>query len=141
MNTRRRLLLAAVLVWAWPTARAGEGGVATAPPPGSPARTALLDAVRAALGLDPKASRFKVDHLRLAGTWAYFEGNEVVPLDGREWQETDLTVRALLARGKAGWKVMLIWTLPGDEAFPLRRFERQLAVRRDRDNIPRSLFP
>lgn len=140
MKIDRRLFLAAGLALAWSVAWANGAAEVTTPPPGSPERIALLDAVRAALGLNPRASRFKVSHLRRAGNWAYFEGNEVVPLDGHEWQETDLTVKALLTQGKGGWRVLLMWTLPGDETTPLRRFERQLAGKRDQDNIPRGIF-
>lgn len=122
-------------------ASANGAAESTTPPPGSPERTAYLDAVRAALHLDSKASRFKVLHLRRAGNWAYFEGNEVVPLEGREWQETDLSVKALLVKGKAGWGVVLMWSLPRDDTHPLRRFEQQLASKRNHDNIPRGIFP
>ncbi len=145
MSCDRRRFLAVGLALAWPATSANgasaNGAAPTTPPPGSPQRAALLDAVRAALGLNPRASRFKVSHLRSAGNWAYFEGNEVVPLDGREWQETDLTVKALLAHGKGGWRVSLKWTLPGDDTHPLRRFERQLADKRDQDKIPEGIFP
>lgn len=123
MKMVRRLFLAAGLVLAWTLASANGAAEYTTPPPGSPERTAQLDAVRAALHLDSKASRFKVLHLRRAGNWAYFEGNEVVPLEGREWQETDLSAKVLLAQGKVGWRVVLLWSLPQDDTYPLRRFE------------------
>jgi len=103
VNARRRLLLAAGLALVWPALGTAAPELPAIPAPGSPERGALLDAVRAALGLNAQASRFKVLHLRRAGVWAYFEGNELVPLEGREWQETDLTVKALLRFAKGAW--------------------------------------
>lgn len=47
--------------------------------------------------------RFKVFHLMSTGSWAYFEGNEIVAFDGRQCQETDLTVKALLRQEHGRW--------------------------------------
>lgn len=141
MNVGRRRFIVAGLVLAWQSAWAEDASECGTPPPGSLERSALLDAVRVALRLNSLASRFKVLHLRRAGNWAYFEGNEVVPLDDREWQETDLSGKALLTRGKLGWRVVLMWSLPQDDTHPLWLFEQQLVSKRHHDNIPRGLFP
>ena len=117
----------------------GLTATVTTPAAGTPARTALLDAVRARLGT---SSRFKVDHLRAAGTWAFVRATEVVPLDGREEQETDLTVAALLFTNAAGaWQVVEIWTLPGDARLPMAEFRRRLGVYQLSGGLPWALFP
>ena len=59
----------------------GVVSTVSAPAAGTPERTALLDAVRARLGTE---SRFEVDHVRTAGTWAFLRATEVVPLEGGE---------------------------------------------------------
>lgn len=61
-------------------AEASAAGVST-PAVGSPARTAILDTVRGELGMAGGSSRFKVFHLKTAGPWAYFEGNEIVHVE------------------------------------------------------------
>ncbi|MCU0811215.1 MAG: hypothetical protein MUE59_09295 [Thiobacillaceae bacterium] len=138
------------------TARADKAAATHTPPPGPPERTALLGAVRSALRLNPGASRFNVFHLRRAGNWAYFEGNEVIALDDHSWQETDLTVKALLVhRGSAwrvevlwtlpgtdsAWRVEVLWTLPGTDRFALAAFEQRLATLRQTHHLPGELFP
>lgn len=103
----------------------------------SPARTAILDAVRTELGIaGGGGSRFKVFHLMSTGSWAYFEGNEIVAFDGRQWQETDLTVKALLRQEYGRWRVALVWSLPGIERLPLPDFERRLTQLRSRWRLP-----
>ena len=141
MAIGRRRFLATSLVLAWQSVCANNASECTMPPPASLERTALLDAVRVALCMEPRASRFKVPHLRHSGNWAYFAGNEVAPLDGRGWQETDLSVKALLSQGKVGWRVVLMRSLPRGDTHPLWLFEQKLAGKLDHDNIPRGLFP
>lgn len=114
---------------------------ASVPAVGSPARSAILDALRGELGIAGGGSRFKVFHLKTAGAWAYFEGNEIVQLEGRQWQETDLTVKALLHEEGGRWRVRALWTLPGNERLPLHEFERRLAGLRARWQLPAGLFP
>ncbi|WP_374692584.1 hypothetical protein [Accumulibacter sp.] len=115
---------------------------ASVPAVGSPARTAILDAVRSELRLARDGgSRFKVFHLKTAGPWAYFEGNEIVHVEGREWQETDLTVKALLREEDGRWRVRALWSLPGNERLPLREFERRVGELRLRWQLPAGLFP
>lgn len=112
------------------------------PAVGSPARTAILDAVRSELRLaSDGGSRFKVFHLKTAGAWAYFEGNEIVHVAGREWQETDLTVKALLREEDGRWRVRALWSLPGNERLPLRQFERRIGDLRARWQLPAGLLP
>jgi hypothetical protein len=112
------------------------------PAVGSPARTAILDAVRGELRLaSDDSSRFKVYHLKSAGAWAYFEGNEIVHVEGREWQETDLTVKALLHEEDGRWRVRALWSLPGNERLPQRQFERRIDELRLRWQLPAGLFP
>ena len=111
----------------------------TTPAAGTPARTALLDAVRARLG---SSSRFRVDHVRAAGTWAFLRATEVVPLAGGEEQETDLTVAALLSTSPAGaWQVNELWTLPNDARLPMAEFRRRLGVFQVAGGLPWALFP
>lgn len=131
------LAFSAILAFAEPAA-----GPVTTPAVGSPARTDILNAVRAVLQIPSNGdSRFKVFHLKTTGTWAYFEGNEIVHLEGREWQETDLTVKALMEQGKTEWIVRAWWSLPTNDQTSLQEFERQLAELRRRFNIPPQIFP
>ena len=122
----------------------GAGGAATTPAQGSPERKALLDAVRARLKIK---SQFKVNHLKAGDAWAYFDGGEVVDAGGGEWQETDLSVRALLARkktaaGKSAWAVVEIWTLPTDGQLSAEAFRARLQRRRrGAGQIPAGIFP
>ena len=126
MTPGRRLFLATSLALVWRTALADKAAATHMPPPGTPERTALLGAVRSALRLNPGASRFNVFHLRRAGNWAYFEGNEVIAL--------------LVCRGSA-WRVEVLWTLPGNDRFALAAFEQRLATLRQTHHLPGELFP
>jgi hypothetical protein len=124
-----------------PAARQDEGR-ATAPAQGSAERKAVLDGVRARLKIK---SQFKVYHLKVSGDWAYFFGGEVVAADG-ELQETDLTVKALLARrkgaaGKDVWAVAEIWTLPDEERQPFEKFVSRVRARRKAERVPADIFP
>lgn len=130
-----------------PGARAtgqGTDSAVTTPAQGSPERKALLDAVRARLKIK---SQFKVNHLKASDTWAYFDGGEVVDSGGGELQETDLSVRALLARkktaaGKSAWAVVEIWTLPTDDRLSSDAFLARLQRRRrGAEKIPAAIFP
>lgn len=120
-----------------------KSAAATTPAQGSPERKALLDAVRARLKIK---SQFKVNHLKAGGDWAYFDGGEVVDAGGGELQETDLSVRALLARkktaaGKHVWAVVEIWTLPTNDQLSSDAFVARLRRRRGASKIPASIFP
>lgn len=143
------LALAALHTCAAATARAAgqatdkTAAAAATPAQGSPERKALLDAVRARLKIK---SQFKVNHLKAGGEWAYFDGGEVVDAGGGELQETDLSVRALLARkktaaGKHVWAVVEIWTLPTNDQLSSDAFAARLRRRRGASNIPASIFP
>ncbi|MDF1505201.1 hypothetical protein [Roseisolibacter sp. H3M3-2] len=117
------------------------GVTATVTTPGDPSatRAALLDAVRARLGVD---THFRVDHVRAAGTWAFLRATEVVPLDGGEQQETDLTVAALLSTDAAGaWQVVELWSLPDDQRLPMPEFLRRLGAYQAAAGLPAALFP
>jgi hypothetical protein len=117
----------------------GLTSTVTTPAAGSPLRTALLDAVRAQLRT---TARFRVDHVRAAGTWAFVRATEVVALDGGEQQETDLTVAALLSTDPQGaWQVIEIWTLPDDARLPMAEFRRRLGVFQVAGGMPWALFP
>lgn len=131
------LVFSAVAAFAQPSAV-----VITTPAVGSPVRTAILNAVRSALALPTSGeSRFKVFHLKTANPWAYFEGNEVVHVEGSEWQETDLTVKALLQLDGAAWRVRTLWTLPTNERTPLHEFEARVQEMAKRSAIPEGIFP
>lgn len=110
---------------------------ALTPPPGSPLRLALIDAVRAELVI---RSKFNVARITIAGDWAYFEGTEIVPLAGGEWQETDQTVNALLQKSAAGWRPALLWSLTREDVYPRARFESQLNGLRQTHHLPDALF-
>ena len=112
------------------------------PAAGSPARTAILNAVRGALMIPGTGeSRFKVFHLKIGGPWAYFEGNEIVHVNGAEWQETDLTARALVQQEGGAWKVRALWSLPTNGRHSLQEFQRQVTELRARFRIPAAIFP
>ena len=121
----------------------GAGKKTYTPAAGTPERKAVLDAVRKKLGID---SQFKVYHLSVNGDWAYFDGGEVVGLEGGELQETDLGVKALLRRGKgaagrASWTVVEMWTLPTEEQLSHEEFVKRVFRRQKAENIPLSIFP
>jgi hypothetical protein len=112
----------------------------TTPAQGSKQRSALLAAVRLRL---KTSSRFKVDHVRVAGRWAFLRATEIVPLDGGEQQETDLSVAALLEQPatSATWRVVEIWTLPGASEHPLESFKRRVHERLRVERLPTALLP
>jgi hypothetical protein len=112
----------------------------TTPGVGSEERAMLLAAVRRQL---KTSSRFKVDHVRVAGRWAFLRATEIVPLDGNEQQETDLSVAALLQRpdGSTDWRVAEYWTLPGESEHPLADFKRRVHERLRVELLPTALLP
>lgn len=131
------LAFSAVVVFAQPVP-----ATVSVPAAGSPARAAILNAVRDALAIPSTGqSRFKVFHLKTAGPWAYFEGNEIVRVEGREWQETDMTVKALLQQDNGAWRARALWSLPGNERASLQAFERRVKALRERSRIPAAIFP
>ena len=111
------------------------------PAAGSAMRSAILDAVRARVGV---RSRFKVSHVRTTDRWAFIRCVEVVN-DGEQLQETDLDVAALLERQAgakgAGWKVAELWALSDDQERPYARFARRVRDRARTARIPGALFP
>ena len=112
------------------------------PAAGSPERAAILDALRTRLKIE---SRFKVDHLKLAGEWAFVRATEIVELEGNEQQETDLTVAALLEKPKGSttgwWRIADYWTLPENEEKPLADFTRRVKQRIAAERLPAALLP
>jgi len=112
------------------------------PRPGSPERAAILDALRTRL---KSKSRFKVDHIRIAGEWAFLRATETVQIEGDEQQETDLTVVALLEKPKASatgwWRIADMWTLPDNDARPLADFTRRVKQRIAAERLPAALLP
>jgi hypothetical protein len=111
------------------------------PAAGSVTRAALLDAVRAKVGV---RSRFKVSHVRANDRWAFVRCVEVVE-DGANLQETDLDVAALLERQISGgvgrWKVVDLWALSTDDERPYAAFARRVRDRVRATAIPKTLFP
>lgn len=131
------IVLSAVVAFAQPAPVAFSE-----PAAGSAVRSDILNSVRSALAIPADGeSRFKVFHLRSAGAWAYFEGNEVVHVGGPEWQETDLTARALLQLEAGEWQVRAIWSLPASGETLLAEFERQISELRERFSVPAAIFP
>lgn len=122
-------------------AAAAPDADATTPGPGTPPRDAILGAVRARLAT---ASRFRVDHLRMASGWAFVRATEVVVGNG-ESQETDLTVAALLelppGTARPEWLVREIWTLPTNDALSLEEFTRRVRARQVALRLPAALLP
>ena len=112
------------------------------PAAGSPERAAILDAVRTRL---KTKSRFKVDHMKLAGEWAFVRATEIVELDGSEQQETDLTVAALLEKPRGSttgwWRIADYWTLPENDEKPLADFTRRVKQRITAERLPVALLP
>ncbi|HEU4722021.1 MAG TPA: hypothetical protein VFS59_11715 [Gemmatimonadaceae bacterium] len=115
---------------------------AVTPAAGSPERAAILDALRTRL---ETTSRFKVDHLKLSGEWAFVRATEIVELDGHEQQETDLTVAALLEKPKGSttgwWRIADYWTLPENDQKPLADFTRRVKQRVTAERLPAALLP
>ena len=75
-----------------------------------------------------------VTHLKVAGDWAYFEGNDSVP--GNELMETDMTINALLKSVHEHWLVVIYRTLTDDQ-----RFEKSLNQIRQNEGLPKAFFP
>ena len=119
-----------------------ENDTVATPGVGSPERAAILDALRSRL---KTKSRFKVDHIRTAGEWAFIRATETVQLEGDEQQETDLTVAALLEKPKASttgwWRIADMWTLPDDDTKPLADFARRVKQRVAAERLPAALLP
>lgn len=113
----------------------------TTPGPGSPQRTAILDGLRNRLR---SKGKFRVDHIRVAGNWAFVRATETVELDRGALQETDNTVAALLelpaASTNGWWRVADTWTLPDDAEKPLAEFMRRVRQRLRAEGLPDSLL-
>jgi hypothetical protein len=125
-----------------PTAVSAVDIPVTTPVPGSREHAAILDALRTRLGT---TGRFRVDHLKLAGEWAFVRATEVVVLEGGEEQETDLTAAALLElpRGSTTgwWRIADYWTLPEEERRPLSDFVARVQARLAAERVPAALLP
>jgi hypothetical protein len=125
-----------------PAAEQGGAISVSTPGRGSPHRTEILAAIRQRLNT---SARFRVDHIRVAGRWAFVRATEVVTLDHGELQETDFTVAALLQRASAestdSWRVVDYWTLPGEQERPLAEFKRRLRALQHAERLPAGLFP
>ena len=121
---------------------AGAQDRVVTPGPGSPERTAILDALRTRL---KTKSKFRVGHIRMAGEWAFVRATEVVELDGNEEQETDLTVEALLEKPKASttgwWRIADYWTLPENDQRPRAAFIGRVKQRIAAERLPAALLP
>jgi hypothetical protein len=111
------------------------------PRPGTREREALIAAVRDHVGLAKGTNRLRVHHLKVSGRWAYFAGNEIVHVQRAEWQETDLSIEALLERDAGHWRVVEYWSLPTEERNPRHAFERRVKDPRERAGIPITIFP
>lgn len=134
------LLLSPIAGPAQPTSSASTSRSAT-PKHDSAERRAIVEAVRRRAGLEYRTSRLHVTHLKVSGEWAYFAGTEIVPLARGEWQETDLSIEALLEREHDRWQVVEYWSLPDEKHAPRRRFERRVTQLRERRGIAPSIFP
>lgn len=109
---QRRLFLSVLsLSILWISSAFGD---AITPAPGSPERRAICDTVRehvlarVALKKPPMKVVFKIDHLRVDGGWAWFEG---IPMQENgaflpEGYLPDMAYIMVLQRNKAGWKVV-----------------------------------
>lgn len=115
--------------------------VVRTPAAGSSTRTAILDAVRAKVGV---RSRFKVSHIRANDRWAFVRCVEVVD-DGDSLQETDLDIAALLERRRGtngeAWQVVELWALSTDQERPYSAFAKRLRQRVRTARISTALFP
>ena len=132
---------AAVAASASTTAGPARPVAATTPPPNSPERRALLDAVRQRAALAADTSRLRVHHLKVAGRWGYFVGTETVAVAPNEWQETDLSVEALLERDASGWRVAEYWSLPTEHLASRRAFISRVHRRLAGEGLPAGLLP
>jgi hypothetical protein len=134
-------LVFAMLVARLVVQQQGVDSIVRTPAAGSATRAAILDAVRANIGV---RSRFKVSHVRASDRWAFVRCVEVVE-DGADLQETDLDIAALLERqpvGGAGrWRVVELWSLSTDQERPYAAFARRVRERVRASRVPRGLFP
>jgi len=134
--------MSAPLAYAVPESASRADDPVVEPAAGSPERAAILDALRTRL---KTKSRFRVDHIRMSGEWAFVRATEVVELDGNEEQETDLTVAALLEKPKGSttgwWRIADYWTLPDNDAKPLPEFTQRVKQRISAERLPKTLLP
>jgi len=114
----------------------------TIPGRGSPQRSAILSSIRRQLST---SAQFRVDHIRIAGPFAFVRATEVDALDRGELQETDFTVAALLqlstTPATSAWRLLDYWTLPGERERPLADFRRRLHALQRAKRLPAALFP
>jgi hypothetical protein len=124
------------------TAGSARPVAAATPPPNSAERRALLNAVRERAALVANTSRLRVHHLKVAGRWAYFVGTETVAVPPNEWQETDLSIEALLERDASrGWRVAEYWSLPTEHLASRRAFVSRVRSRLAGEGLPAGLVP
>ncbi|HET6146632.1 MAG TPA: SUMF1/EgtB/PvdO family nonheme iron enzyme [Polyangia bacterium] len=117
-----------------PDAIEGASAPITTPAVGSPERKPMLDAVRVSTRL---TAQFKVDWLRQAGDWAYFEGQE-----HRTAPPPPASVRALLRRSPGGeWKALETLVESADQNAARADFRRRLQAEIDRSKLPAGIFP
>lgn len=109
------------------------------PKPGSADREMICDAVRLHLKRNRK---FVVHYLQVNGEFAFFRGNEVVPVKGGT-KETDFQVMALLYRvqraGETFWFVSAHCTL--DDQAGYASFKEQCKKSVAEDGVPMDIFP
>ena len=121
------------------TVEAQAKAAVTMPAAGTPVRKAVLDALRRHL---KTRAVFKVGHLAVSGSHAFFRGGEVVP-DGDNLQETDLFVEALLERSRTGrWRVVHLWNLADESETSLHQaFLANLRRAMREKALPAALLP
>jgi len=122
-----------------PDERRVEG--ARHPPPGSPERRAILDALRGLVPeKDGKKALFVVRHLRLSGDWAWVE-TDPQSADGRDHYEP---VECLLRNQAGSWTVQECRPCCGEceddpDCREKSRYYRSLRTRFP--EAPREIFP
>ncbi len=110
------------------------------PKPGSADREGICEAVRIKLNRNRK---FVVHLLLVKNGFAFFRGNEVVPVKGGGTKETDFQVMALLYKeqraGETFWFVAESCVLDNQALYD--DFKSQCKKRVADDGVPTDIFP
>lgn len=122
------------------------GAAQTTPAPGSPLRKEILDAGRAVVEKDlgGRKVKFRVDHLKVSGEWAFLTGAVLNPQGGKfdykgtryqemiEAEAFDDGLSMLLRRTQGAWRV---------RAFALGATDVPWVDWPEKYRAPRAIFP
>ncbi len=138
-SSKRRLGIVALMIVLWPCV--ALAGSPHTPQPGSAERKQICDGMRQFVRAEraPKAVVFKIEQLKVLGSYCFFEGFALYA-DGSRVPESilpDVVYNTFLKRGKGGWRVIHDLTrtdVPSESE--IRELRRDFP-----SEIPRDLIP